>query len=111
MALVEHTERAFANVGIVRMSVEPCPGESAVPRPVVFSISSGMNSDISAAGLDVALEIILLGGVEHVAGCVQENDCAVPREILRGECAGVFSRVDREPILLSELSNRRYPDT
>src|ERR1700730_4055090 len=62
-----------------------------------------MNSHVSAAGLDVALEIVLLGGVEHVAGCVQEHHGAVSREILRCERAGVFGRVDGEPILLSEL--------
>src|SRR5687768_18446788 len=65
-----------------------------------------MNSDVSAAGLDVALEIILLGGVEHVAGGVEEDDCAVPAEVLRGECARILGCVDREPVLLSELSDR-----
>jgi len=69
-----------------------------------------MNSHVSAAGLDVALEIVLLRGVEYVAGRVQEDDGAVSREVLRGERAGVFGCVDGEPILLTELFDSGDPD-
>src|ERR1700682_4807007 len=103
VGLVEHTERALANVGVVRMATEPGAGEPAVPGPVVLGVRRGMNSHVSATSLDVALEIVLLCGVQYVAGCVQPDDCAVPREVLRGEGAGIFGRVDGEPILLSEL--------
>src|SRR5687768_2787953 len=65
-----------------------------------------MNSDVAAAGLDVALEIVLLGGGEHVAGGVEEDDCAVAANVLRGECARILGCVDGEPVLLSELSDR-----
>jgi hypothetical protein len=70
-----------------------------------------MNSDVSATGLDVALEIVLLCGVEYVAGCVQENNSSISSEILRSERAGVFGCVDGESILLSELSDRGDPDS
>jgi hypothetical protein len=70
-----------------------------------------MNSDISAASLDVAFEIVLLSGVQYVAGCVEENDCAVSREILRGKRAGVFGCVDGESVFLSELPNCSEPDS
>jgi hypothetical protein len=68
-----------------------------------------MNSNVSTARLDVALEIVLLCVVEYVTGCVQEDDCPVPRQVLRRERARVFGRVDGEPILLSELSNSGAP--
>src|SRR6267143_1779692 len=70
-----------------------------------------MNSHVSTASLDVALEVVLLCGVQYVAGCVQEDDCAVSRQVLRGERAGVFGRVDGESILLSELLNSSEPDS
>src|SRR4051812_50184356 len=64
-----------------------------------------MNSDVAAARLDVALEVILLRGVEHVAGCTEENHRAVACEILRRERRRVLGGVDGEPVLLSEFSN------
>ncbi len=70
-----------------------------------------MNSHVSATGLDVALEIVLLCVVEYVAGCVQPHHRAVSREVLRGERAGVFGRVDGEAILLSEFFYRGDPDS
>src|SRR6266581_5145956 len=111
MVLVEHTVRPFANVGIPRMAIEVRPRESSVPRPVVLGVRGGMNAHVSATSLDVALEVVLLCGVQYVAGCVQEDDCAVSREVLRGESGGVFGRVDGEPILLSELPDSRDPDS
>jgi len=59
----------------------------------------------------VALEIILLCSVQYVAGCVQPDDCAVAREVLRVERAGVFGCVDGEPILLSEFLYSGDPDS
>jgi len=111
VVLVEHTERGLANVGVVRMAIEPGAGEPAVPRPVVLRVRGGMNSHVSATSLDVALEIVLLCGVQYVASCVEEDNCAVSREVLRGERAGVFGRVYGEPILLSELPDSGDPDS
>jgi hypothetical protein len=70
-----------------------------------------MNSHVSATSLDVALKIVLLRSVEYVAGCVQEDDCPVSREVLRRECARVFRRVDGESVLLSELPDSGAPDS
>src|SRR5205823_2469043 len=70
-----------------------------------------MNSNVSAASLDVALEIVLLCGVEYVTGGVQKHDGAVPRQVLRRERAGVFRRIDGESILLSQFPDRSDPDT
>jgi hypothetical protein len=64
-----------------------------------------VNADVSATRLDVALEIVLLCGVEYVTGCGHEDYRAVTREILRGEGPGVFGRVDGESVLLS-----KFPD-
>src|SRR5207302_10211932 len=90
VALVEHTERGFANVGVVRMAVEIRAGESAVPRPVVFSVRGGVDADVSAARLDVELEVVLLCVVQHVARCVQEDDSAVEWDVLRCYGGGVY---------------------
>lgn len=68
-----------------------------------------MNSDVSSAGLDVSLEVVLLRGVEHVASGVQENDGAISSEILRCEGAGVFCRIDGESVFLSQLPDRGQP--
>src|SRR5205085_5940365 len=111
VALVEDAVGGFANVRIVGMTIEPGAGESAVPRPVILGVGGGMNSDVSTTSLDVALEIVLLCGVQYVAGGVQEDDCAVACQIFRGESARVFSRVDREPILLPELPNSGTADS
>src|SRR6266568_2077768 len=111
MVLVEHTVRPFANVGIPRMAIEVRPRESSVPRPVVLGVRGGMNAHVSATSLDVALEVVLLCGVQYVAGCVQEDDGAISREVLRGERASVFSRVDGEPVFLSELFDSGDPDS
>ncbi len=110
VALVEHAVGGFANVGVAWVSIEPGARESAVPRPVVLRVRGGMNSHVSATGLDVALEIILLCGVQYVAGCVQPDNRAVSREVLRCKRAGVFGRVDGEAILLSEFLYSRNPD-
>jgi hypothetical protein len=111
VTLVEHAKGALADVWIVWMAVEAGAREPAVPRPVVLRIRGGMNSHVSAASLDVALEIILLCGVEHVTGRVQKHDCAVFPEIFRRERAGVFGRFDGESVLLSELSDSGDPDS
>src|ERR1700694_5204283 len=60
VTLVENPVRGFAHIGIVRMAIEPGGGEPAVPRPVVLGVRGGMNSDVSAASLDIALEDVLL---------------------------------------------------
>src|SRR5437762_993062 len=73
MTLVEHAVSGFANVGASRMAVEPGAGEPAVPRPVVLCVRGRMDSHVSAASLDIALEIVLLRGVQYVAGGVQED--------------------------------------
>ena len=70
-----------------------------------------MDADVSATGLDVSLEIVLLRGVEYVAGGVQENDGAVSRKILLGKRRGVLGRVDGEPVLLSEPLNGGESDS
>src|SRR5207237_4326367 len=93
------------------MTIEPGASEPAVPRPVVLGVGGGMNSYVSATSLDVALEIVLLCGVQYVAGRVQEDDSAVSCQIFRGESACVFSRVDAEPILLPELSDSGAADS
>ena len=69
-----------------------------------------MNSDVSAARLDVALEIVLLCVVEYVAGRVEPDDCAIAREVLLRECAGVFGCVDGKAVFLSELFDGGDPD-
>ena len=111
MTLVENAIGGFANVGISRMPIEPGAGESAVPRPVVLGVRGRMDSHVSAAGLDVALEIVLLRGVEYVAGGVQKDNRAISREILRREGGGVFGRVDGEPVLLPQLADGGASDT
>src|SRR5439155_27268979 len=111
VTLVDNVVCAFANVGVVRMAIEPGAGEPAVPRPVVLRVRSRMNSHVAAAGLDVALEIVLLRGVQHVAGCVQEDDCAVSGEVFRRERACIFGRVGGKSILLSELPYSGAPDS
>ena len=111
VTFVEHAVGAFANVRIVWMAIEPCAGEPAVPRPVVLRVRCGMNSHVSTAGLDVALEIVLLCGVQYVAGRIEKHDGAISRQVLRGERAGVFCRVDGEPILLSERPDSGAPDS
>ena len=70
-----------------------------------------MNSDVSATSLDVALEIVLLRGVEYVAGRVQKDHGTISRQVLRGERSGVFGSVDGEPIFLSELSDGGAADS
>jgi len=64
-----------------------------------------VNSDVAATCLDEALEVVLLRGIEHITSGVQEYHGAIPRQILRGECSGVFGGIDRESILLAELAN------
>ena len=63
-----------------------------------------MHADVSAARLDVALEDILLRRIQHVPRRTQEDDGAVARQVLLRKSAGVLSRVDRKPMLLSELA-------
>src|SRR4026208_695477 len=111
VALVEHTEGAFADVGVVWMAIEPGASQPAVPRPVVLRVGGSVNSEVSTTSLDVALEVVLLCGVEYVAGGVEEDDCAVLREVLGGERAGVFGGVDGKAILLSEFPDRGESDS
>src|SRR5258706_307279 len=101
----------FANVGVAGMANAPGARESAVPWPAVLGVGGGMNSNVSATGLDVALEIVLLCVVQYVAGCVEPDHCAVPREVLRRESAGVFGRVDGESVFHSELFDGGDPDS
>src|SRR5438477_2616019 len=86
------------------MAVEVGAGQSAVPRPVVLGVRGGMHADVSAARLDVALEDILLRRIQHLPRRTQEDDGAVARQVLLRKSAGVLSRVDRKPMLLSELA-------
>ena len=62
-----------------------------------------MHADISAAGLDVPLEDILLRRIQHVARRTQEDHGAVARQVFLRKGARVLRRVDRESILLAEL--------
>src|SRR6185436_9882199 len=64
-----------------------------------------MHADVSTAGLDVALEVILLRCVQHIAGGAHENHRAVSRQILGSERASVLCRIDAETILLSQLAD------
>src|SRR5439155_12929747 len=100
---VERAVAALANVGIVGMAVEVRARQPAVPRPVVLRICGGVHADISAARLDVALEVVLLRRIQDVTRRTQEDDRAVSRQDLMGEGAGILGRVDRESVLLPKL--------
>ena len=100
---VERAVAALANVGIVGMAVEVRARQPAVPRPVVLRICGGVHADISAARLDVALEVVLLRRIQDVTRRTQEDDRAVSRQVLMGEGAGILGRVDRESVLLPKL--------
>src|SRR3982750_1777505 len=96
---------------VAGVAVEPRSGESAVPRPVVLGVSGGMDPDVAAASLDEPLEIVLLCGIEHIAGGVEKHDSAISGEVLGAERGGVLGGVDGEPIFLSELSDCSEADS
>ena len=88
------------------MAREPRPGETAVPGPVVLRVRRGVHADPAAARPHVALERVLLGRVEHVAGGAQEDDRAVAAQVALAERGRVLRRVDREAVRLAELLQR-----
>ena len=79
-----------------RVRLEVRADQVAVPGPVVLRVAGRVDADVAAAILDEALEGLLLRRVEHVAGRVQEDDHAKPREIGGREGRGVFGCLDGE---------------
>ncbi len=80
------------------MIAEVRADELAVPRPVVLRVGGRVDADVPAAAAHVALERLLLGAVEHIAGREQEDHRVVARQPRVGERGAVLGRIDRDPV-------------
>jgi hypothetical protein len=78
----------------------------AVERPVVFGVGGRMNARVPTAAPDVGLERTLLGGVEHVAGGVEEDHRLVLRQVRRTEGVRVLGRGDGETVGRAQLADQ-----
>ena len=99
----------------LRMAGEIAADHLAVPRPLIFGVGSGMDTDERATVFEPGLEsratgfsglrrgvLGFLGGVlrddvaHDIAGGAHEGDRAILREVLGGEDRGVLGDVDLE---------------
>ncbi len=64
-----------------------------------------MDADVAAAAADVALERRLLGGVQHVAGGVEEHHRLVLGEVAGGEGGGVLGGGDGEAVGRAQVTD------
>src|SRR5262249_47458512 len=86
----------------VRMRREVRAHQPTVPRPIIFSISGGLDPDKSLAGRNEPLKCCLVRRLEYLAGGQQEQDCAVSDEALVRKCARILDCVYRESTLNSQ---------
>src|SRR5690606_8478853 len=89
-----------------RVRVEVRADEAAVELPVVLGVGGGVDAHVAAAVLDVALERLLLVGVQDVTGGGQEGHRVVLGEVGGGELAGLLGRVDGDAGRAAEFLQR-----
>ncbi len=63
-----------------------------------------MNAHVSPAGLYVALEISFLGGVEYIAGGIQEYDGGVAAQVPFREGRRIFGRIHHYAVFPADLA-------
>ena len=77
--------------------------QAAIERPAVLGVGGRMHADPAAAAFDVGLQRRLLGGVEHIAGGVEEQHDVVAGQRGGGESGGVFGGRHRHAVARGEL--------
>jgi hypothetical protein len=66
-------------------TVKVCPQQFAVPCPVIFSVTGGMNTYVAATCLDIPLKRGLLIVIEYVTSREQENNSVILSQVLIGK--------------------------
>src|SRR5579862_5899051 len=106
VGFVDNKEPGFLLFG-VRFKI--APDEVAVPLPVVFAVSSGVDADETAAMMDIVLQCGLFPWAENFAGRAEEDQRSVFAEDLSTEPGRVNGRVDGKTILGAQAANGGDP--
>src|SRR5579859_6060434 len=88
-------------------AVEVCSYQLPVPCPVVFGVTGGMHTGVSAAMPDVLLEGGLLAGVQNVAGGHQKNDGVITREVGGGKKRRILGKIDDDSLAHGQSAQGR----